>query len=706
MKIEIAKHERMSESGSSLMRLIQNNELPTIDLLVRESIQNSSDAARDGVESVKVDYNVKEFTPEAVNRHFEDIEEKLNHAYQGQKPKLLEVRDGHTTGLEGPLTYEDAEDMNFGNLINLIYEISKPQQKEGAGGSWGLGKTVYFRIGIGLVIYYSRVKTESGAYESRIAACLIEDEKAKKTLLESPDKGPKRGIAWWGKKLDNSSEALNDKHSTTIPLTNDEEIEELLGDLNVEPYKGEETGTSIIIPYINEDKLIKNAKATTTGQNWWTSSLEDYLSICIQRWYAPRITNVNYRYNLPLVTSINGKRINAEDMLPAFKVIQDLYNSTSFSLKKKKGLLLTSEEQIYKEDISLRNVFTSSGNAGVIAFAKLTKDQLLMSYPHNNANPLLHANVSYQEETDMNPPLMSYIRKPGMIVNYDASGSWVKNIPSTKEDEFLIGLFIPNSQNQLKSEYNGVLLEEYLRKSEKADHTSWGDWTINDRNPLIVNKIKGHVGRKISDKYKDKNKDKHERKNASVGKAIAEILLPPENFGKQSGPKPGGGTKPGNQKDPRIKSTLKITGNPSFTAGSVSLPFTLTIGSKVKSSLLELKVVSEGGDIQADKWEKEDTIGSAFPLNFISANLDSVKVGKNNIVKNQEPIQLLGEQTVEHDEFSINRNVTTRFNVPFGMNVSNKSGAPVTLNGSITFKSTQSNIQGSLASKDNVGDDK
>ena len=44
MKIERAQHARMSETGSSLLRLIQNHELPVLDLLVRESIQNSLDA--------------------------------------------------------------------------------------------------------------------------------------------------------------------------------------------------------------------------------------------------------------------------------------------------------------------------------------------------------------------------------------------------------------------------------------------------------------------------------------------------------------------------------------------------------------------------------------------------------------------------------------------------------------------------------------
>ena len=66
----------MSESGSSLLRLIQNHELPVVDLLVRESIQNSLDASLDSSMGsfVEVHFNVGEFDP--TNRaHLEGITE-------------------------------------------------------------------------------------------------------------------------------------------------------------------------------------------------------------------------------------------------------------------------------------------------------------------------------------------------------------------------------------------------------------------------------------------------------------------------------------------------------------------------------------------------------------------------------------------------------------------------------------------------------
>lgn len=179
MKIEVAEHGRMSESGSSLLRLIQNQDMPLLDLFVRESVQNSLDAAASDVEYVNVDMVTGTFKPAALNRHLEKIEDRLNRRYSSVSQNFIAVRDSNTIGLTGPVRYKDVRNNSFGNLLKLVYEICKPQSTEGAGGSWGLGKTIYFRLGIGLVLYYSRIR-QNGKYQSRLVACLVEDETKKK----------------------------------------------------------------------------------------------------------------------------------------------------------------------------------------------------------------------------------------------------------------------------------------------------------------------------------------------------------------------------------------------------------------------------------------------------------------------------------------------------------------------------------------------
>lgn len=183
MKIEIAEPGRMTQSGSSLLKLIQNNNMPILDLLVRESIQNSLDAKNEKDSYVTVEFLTGEFNKISLNRELEGITDSLNKKYWKNEYKYIAVRDSNTVGLTGKLHYDEVTDNQYGNLLKLIYEISKPQEAEGAGGSWGLGKTIYFRVGIGLVIYYSRIINEQEQYESRLAATLVENEMETDSLI-------------------------------------------------------------------------------------------------------------------------------------------------------------------------------------------------------------------------------------------------------------------------------------------------------------------------------------------------------------------------------------------------------------------------------------------------------------------------------------------------------------------------------------------
>ena len=77
MKIEIAEPGRMTQSGSSLLRLIQNNNMPVLDLLVRESIQNSLDAKKQGARFVDVQFLTGKFDRDTLNHEFEVMEDLL-----------------------------------------------------------------------------------------------------------------------------------------------------------------------------------------------------------------------------------------------------------------------------------------------------------------------------------------------------------------------------------------------------------------------------------------------------------------------------------------------------------------------------------------------------------------------------------------------------------------------------------------------------
>ena len=135
MKIELAEQGRMAQTGSALLRLFQNQTVPLLDLVVRESIQNSLDAAIQGKSGVHVDIRIGSFNPRFLNKHLEGIQDELDSRYalRTNQCKFISFGDKDTIGLTGPVRYRDLTNGSYGNLLKLVYEISKPQEIEGAG---------------------------------------------------------------------------------------------------------------------------------------------------------------------------------------------------------------------------------------------------------------------------------------------------------------------------------------------------------------------------------------------------------------------------------------------------------------------------------------------------------------------------------------------------------------------------------------------
>jgi hypothetical protein len=694
MIIEIAKHERMSETGSSLIRLIQNNEMPMLDLTVREAVQNSLDASMPGEGYVQVDFSIREFNRQQLSVHFSGITERLNELYPNEQYRLLEIRDSNTHGLKGPLHDGDGNKNEFGNLIKLIYQIGMPQQREGSGGSWGLGKTVYFRLGIGLVVYYSRVY-ENGIYGSRLAACLVEDDSLPHALLKG--KGNHRGIAWWGQQATENS---------TMPLTDDGEIGNILEVLGVSPYTGEETGTTIIIPFLKEDlrpeiadlEISEEQAILQKKEPWWNSSDADYLKVALQRWYAPRLMNEAYPHGRWLRATVNGEGVHPNDFLSVFKILQDLYNiavqySSSEPLETKVG-----PSKIQCIPINLRSTFENGSTAGWVAFAKLSKADLLMGPPFNQLSPWVQVLGRDIDTAENNPALISFTRKPGMIVGYEYTGIWVEGIPKTSPDEYVIGLFVANSMNPLieknpKNQELPYLLEEYIRGCEKADHTSWADWTPIKKNPLIVDRIQRNLARMIAKSYAEKPAQQAIKKDVVLGKLLADVLLPPEGFGGFSNiqpaplpPKPVGGSSAG-----RAARIISIA-PPVYEQDAVRFDYELYTGKHDQPIGIKLKVLTESGDLDANAWESEEGIGVRFPMSLYRFSVNSIGEANQKDIDTSGQIVLDETQAeLRYKEISYEVQNSSRFKQACGIQIQNALGK--TLKGSIWVASQDRNVR-------------
>ena len=104
MEIELLKQGKFTTGGSSALKLMQNNNMPTLDLVVRESIQNSLDAALYNVNDVRVNFSYGEFFTNHFSKEFPSIEKVINEKINKEKSKFISISDRNTIGLTGDLS--------------------------------------------------------------------------------------------------------------------------------------------------------------------------------------------------------------------------------------------------------------------------------------------------------------------------------------------------------------------------------------------------------------------------------------------------------------------------------------------------------------------------------------------------------------------------------------------------------------------------
>ncbi len=659
MHIEIASpKDKMSESGSSLLRLLQNKDTPRLDLLVRESLQNCLDAGDKKAEYVSVDMMTGAVNTTDISSFFEGISDNLLNK-NGETCNYIAIRDTNTVGLSGPIRQNDiGDDGKYGNFLKLVYEISKPQDQHGAGGSWGLGKTVYFRIGVGLVVYYSRIINENGEFESRLAAALVEDERKKDTILKKPDKGVHRGIAWWGEIDEEEPEG-----DTTVPVRNEKEIYKILDGFGIAPFENDETGTIIIIPFIDREGLLKETIPLGTEEDyeipyWCRTSIEDYLTIAVQRWYSPRIENKNYDGQY-LRVSVNDRRIKYSNMEPVFQLVQCLYNSRP----DKDGFF--NDKKIVSKGIEIRSIFNrGNAQAGVVNYIKVTADDFKMGPPDNLPSPYYYID-KLSSDSMYNDPIVMYTRKPGMIVDYSTTGDWTDSIPKSDTGEYIFALFVANSSNTLLG--SSMTLEEYIRGCEMADHKSWEDWSVDGVKKQIIQRIQKGVRRKIKDDYSEITVGNEVKKNLGLGKMLADVLLPPTDFaywddatGGTSGMGGTGGSgKRGSSGGTTTKHSnhaiLRQMAPPSFEGDVIEMPVRIIFGKQQKVTL-DLAVDAEGKSITDHDWK--ESVGTMFPVKMKSTKITSITKGKkgDNQVFNGPDYEIDNDDIIEGVVFHFNYN--------------------------------------------------
>ncbi len=610
--------------GSVTLKSLQNDNVPDLDLLVREAIQNSSDASltEDGA-SYAVSFNTGVFVPALLNEQMTKIKDTLNARYPEEHATYLEIRDTGTTGLTGPIEKENIEKDDHGNFFKLIFDTGKKQTQINAGGNWGFGKSVYYRVGMGIVIFYSQIQTTEGK-QSRMIITLVEDENKKDefgnddTILGKIE-NRSAGKAWWGIR----------QGEDLLPLTSSESIINILNIFGIAPFNDDETGTSIIIPYIDTEKLLEgiipidadiqeDVKELYTQS--YTSSLADYLRLSIQKWYAPKIHNrklPEYGNTKWLRVSVDNQPIRKQDMIPFFRLTQELYTT---ALAKCYNIDYTNSEfpNIKLLKINIMNYFESGTAAGYLAVARIKKADLYQG--ESLLSPYDYIG-KFEADGGLNEPIVMYARDPGMVIDYAITGDWVKGIsyPEDSED-FVFGFFVPDTRKIIKRnlavpQFAGMSLGSYLRECEASDHMSWYDPV----KMQIVQRIQKNCTRLIEE---DNNKSKMENVDATASKLAGRLgrsLLPKVGYG---GKRPSGGNGGGGGGTKIYNVSLDITGIENC-GDETYMEYKIATTLGKKKAAIYILIASEGGNVNAKSWQ--DEIGTSFPVSIVQNNILTFK---------------------------------------------------------------------------------
>lgn len=642
----------MQGSGAALLRSMQNVAMVPLDLLVREAVQNSLDAALGKAGSdVRVDFTVRQHATAPVAALLGEY--ISGEALRRKFPKggrMLEIRDSRTEGLSGPTSMDLLRSGDsHGNLLKLVYEIGRTRSDEGAGGSWGLGKTCYFRMGTGLVFYYSRTLADGGPAE-RLVACMVEDETSRDRLQTDSA----TGIGWWGETGPKGGPAA---------VTDSATIRRILATLGVSPFGRDETGTAVVIPFLRSDLVtlpsVDDDAATPSGSlpAWWFKNDESYIEVALQRWFCVRLDNPMFRTGPWLHASVNGKKIGREAMLPVFQVTQSLYNWIGRRVRMPGDYLgrkKVPHENVLLEPVVINNVFESAGPAGYLAAVQLSARQLGIGSPDNIPDPYLCL-FGQAEKSAPFRPLVTFMRSPGMSIRWDDSASgrgWARGLRGAADGKYLVALFVPEPGRRLAAALREKLgepeatVESYLRSCELSDHHQWADLS----GYSIADRIRSGVSKRLRDHVNPPVKGAGEGISIGLARRLANLMLPQRGLGPDGrngrvsprapgdpggltggpgkgtpagGPGVGGtgaGGARGSAKGPRF--VFQVDGAPEYGRDRITLCWRLDWGTGSDAREITVSVDSERGPVSEQLWH-ESGLGD-FPFLLADVKLEQL----------------------------------------------------------------------------------
>lgn len=617
--------------GSVLLKSLQTEKLPELDLLVREAVQNSSDASIGvGADNFWIDFNFSTFDIDGLCGQLGAVGSILRDT-ASKYTSFLEIRDRKTSGLTGPYDKELLHEKDHGNYFKLIFDSGINQTQEGAGGNWGFGKSVYYRVGkAGIVVYYSRIDDgANGGQQERLIVTMVEDQSSDESVLRHVVQNP-TGRAWWGRKETDPE--------VVWPIVDPNEIAEFLRLFGLKRFKDGDTGTSIIIPFIDEQRILEDiipsGGITDDERNrcTWKNSVPEYIDHALKKWYAPRLHNLKLKDSVLLANgtkwiraTVNGKMIRRDEMDPFFRLVQDLYTTALFRCRSISSLETGQAVKIETKEIRLRGEGLERSVVGCVAYARVSNRELYAGQA--GINPYVLTG-NFKNNDDENEPIVMFAREPGMVISYSIDGTWSRGVRApgknagSSNEEFILAFFVPMVDNHFESgksagrDIQYQTLGGYLRACEESDHANWDD----KAKYKTISKMKLNVAKKIAEGAKIPDPELISASASRLSGRLGRALLPARGALEKSVKRKG---KTGTRKTSSGGSRLGFTTeDPIWRKGHIVIPFEMGMGSK-ECRRIRVEVQAEAGTISPEKWVEQ--IGGTFPIRFVAASANLKK---------------------------------------------------------------------------------
>lgn len=493
----------MQHDGRMIVGEMRDDSTPKIDLLVREAIQNSCDQAVKDTKYVCVDFSLNDFNLDSFCEVFdEDLVSNIKDNPASYN-KVLVIRDTQTYGLTGD--WHQPNNDTHSNLYSLVYSIKEGNSNASAGGKWGIGKTVYYSFGLGIVFYYSRI-LEDGIYKEILVGNIFENQYKEHTLL---GKGS-QGVAWLGARGGDTNEVPG-------PVYDSQDIHDFLNIIGLDPFKDNETGTCVIIPFFDSAKFLENVSSLSdddlneNNDYLWARHFDTAMDMVVQRWYFPRLNNLNFPKLPYLEVSINGSPVELNTF---FKILQN------FAFGRSDGT--------EKETIPVRGC--GCKNAGSLYHKIVNINELGCNPPHNLPSPRSMVGI---DGNSRDTAIAFYFRQTGMVIKFcQGTEDLIPCNIGVPDGSLLIACFALNDDAMCLD----MTLGNYFRGSERANHAGWSDWNA-EGYPEITKKhpykrIQNRNGKILRDKYGERNQTYVSYAPVSVRTKLAKLLLPQIGYGK------------------------------------------------------------------------------------------------------------------------------------------------------------------------------